>query len=206
VLVGITSGQLVYVVAYAYPAAGGVGQISAPAQANLSREGGGTQTPTGPIGKSIKFRGTYFNESPSWAGVDSRGRFLFSEAGAQNIQHYPTTSQHAHIIGWTVLPPGVTITAIHFNWLPSNDTAVPTSVNMMWVTLYRVLPDGGGYLTVASTGSDSSGPTTTWRTKNAFISATAPSDPIIIDVEAGPGTLLNYVEIEYSMPSYDKTI
>jgi hypothetical protein len=201
VLTGINSGQLVWVVGYAYPGTGGTGTASTPGQMSLSREGAGTKTPTQTVTKILRVHGSqfmpqFFHDAAS--GVDSLqvagNGIIYSSASSLGLNR-----GNAYV----GLPPGVTVTAMRANW---NPTAPGSATETLNLTLLDAGASGGTQTTIASI-SDSASPGTGWRTPAATVSVALGTNPLIIQCLFNTlGVLLGYVEIEYVMPSYDKTI
>jgi hypothetical protein len=201
VLTSVASGATAFLAAIAYPLTGGAGTASQITPGSIAREGAGTMTPTGTIVKTIRVHGTSFNAPTS---SDALAAFSYSNAGIAYTGS--TTALNVQTaVAWTVFPPGVTITAIRVNWAPGSNTSSGDG-RKVGVSLLDALPNGGGTSAIATfptTQGSVSGP---WRTDSVTVSVTAPTDSVIIQLSMGPTATVGYVEIEYAMPSYDKTI
>jgi len=193
------SGQRAYIAAYAWPQVNGGGIQSVAAQTTKDREGAGTQTPSGTITKRQRMSGVELQPSNA-GGIPIN---YTKTVGGGILNYNPNDAFSETFFAAIQLPPGVTITVFRARLGSANANAQ--------ADLYLFRPDGAGGATqvgqlVATRGSGtnvyaqsmSEGPTgDTSYTVELFLAGAQGSSGV---------ALLQWFEIEYQMPSYDKTI
>jgi len=201
VLLAVGSGVRAYIVAYAYPQANGGGVASVAAQITKDREGPGTQTPTGVIHKRQRMNAVNFYPASFIEGGTSL-EYLKDPAGG--LSSWDMNHSFAkEFLTAIQLPPGVTITVFRARLGSTNAQSTANA--------YLFRPDGNGGATtiaslfaVAGSGTNvyaqalSEGPTGS----ESYTAGTILQGPLGTNQTA----FIGWFEIEYDMPTYDKTI
>jgi hypothetical protein len=196
VLLAVASGATVFVACAAYPTVGGTGTASDTTQVTIARQGPGGQTPSGIIGKTLRVHASQFasNGADPWVyttagiGIQASGGTVFGKAA----------------FAYVPLPFGITITGFTARVF---DIGSPSSCN---ISLVRVTTmTGGTDVTVGQVNPSAAG-----AEQNA--SASFSEGPILgasyvlvfttPTLSSGQAWFTGWVDIVYTMPSYDKTI
>jgi hypothetical protein len=194
VLLAVASGATVFVACAAYPTVGGTGTVSDTTQVVIARQGPGGMTPSGVITKTLRVHGVQFVAAPAFD-------FQYSHDG---IEASLTLLGARAALAYIPLPMGITITGISAKlW----DTGSPSAFGVYLVKVLGVSSNSNvGTLNASAVGGEQT-VSTTFSEGPIGTSAAYILEGIWPTRSSGAQNWnIEWVDITYTMPSYDKTI